>query len=183
MKKEVVKQTKSLFISAGHSFKDPGAYGNGYTEADIVLHFRDLVADALRDKVEFTKDGDRGQNLELIEAVRLAKTRDVAVEFHCNAFKDPRVGGVETLSADFHKPLGQRLCAAVSDELGIPYRGAKSEGDGAHSRLAFVRDGGGIILELFFLTNKKELMAFLPRQRYVANAVAKVLVDEVSHGA
>jgi N-acetylmuramoyl-L-alanine amidase len=31
----------SLFLSAGHSDSDPGAVGNGHTEADIVLAFRD----------------------------------------------------------------------------------------------------------------------------------------------
>ena len=37
----MILQTKSLFISAGHSAPDPGAVGNGHTEADIVLAFRD----------------------------------------------------------------------------------------------------------------------------------------------
>lgn len=56
---EALIQTKSLYISAGHSHSDPGAVGNGHTEADIVLEFRDLVADELRDKVAFAKDGER----------------------------------------------------------------------------------------------------------------------------
>jgi len=37
----MILQTKSLYISAGHSHSDPGAVGNGHTEADIVLAFRD----------------------------------------------------------------------------------------------------------------------------------------------
>lgn len=37
--------TKTLFISAGHSDKDPGAKGNGYREADTVLEFRDMLAE------------------------------------------------------------------------------------------------------------------------------------------
>lgn len=36
-------QSKTLFISAGHSRTDPGAVGNGHTEADVVLAFRDAV--------------------------------------------------------------------------------------------------------------------------------------------
>jgi hypothetical protein len=35
--------------------------GNGHAEADIVLEFRDLVADELREKVTFAKDGERGR--------------------------------------------------------------------------------------------------------------------------
>jgi len=56
-------QTKSLYIAAGHSHSDTGAVGNGHTEADIVLAFRDAMADELRNKVVFAKDGERGQNL------------------------------------------------------------------------------------------------------------------------
>ena len=52
-------QSKSLFISAGHSGADPGAVGNGHTEASIVLEFRDLLAEALRARgVEFSRDGE-----------------------------------------------------------------------------------------------------------------------------
>jgi N-acetylmuramoyl-L-alanine amidase len=50
------------FISAGHSASDPGAVGNGHTEADIVLGFRDAVADELEGKVVFDRDGQRGRN-------------------------------------------------------------------------------------------------------------------------
>ncbi len=44
----MILQTKSLFISAGHSDTDPGAAANGITEADIVLEFRDMVCEELR---------------------------------------------------------------------------------------------------------------------------------------
>jgi hypothetical protein len=40
---EKLMQTKTLFISAGHSDSDPGAVGNGHTEAGIVTQFRDLM--------------------------------------------------------------------------------------------------------------------------------------------
>jgi N-acetylmuramoyl-L-alanine amidase len=57
----VVIQARTLFISAGHSHSDPGAVGNGHTEADIVLAFRDTVADELEGKVVFDRDGQRGR--------------------------------------------------------------------------------------------------------------------------
>src|SRR5690554_4555945 len=104
--KYVTLQTRSLFISAGHSDTDPGAKGNGYSEADIVLELRDLVSDALRRRgVVFSKDGERGSNLPLRQAVQMARTFDVAVEFHCNSFSSPSATGVETLSSSKHFPL------------------------------------------------------------------------------
>ena len=179
IKNEVLKQTKSLFISAGHDDVKQGAYGNGYTEADIVLPFRDKLATALRDRVVFGKDGDSRQNLPLREAVQMAKVRDVAVEFHCNSYTDRRATGVETLSGPKHKALGERLCEEISRVLNIENRGAKGENAGPHSRLAFVRDGGGIIVEMFFITNPFDLKAYLKRKEVLVEAVARVLIDEV----
>ena len=175
-----VLQTKSLYISAGHSASDPGAVGNGHTETDIVLAFRDAVADELRDKVVFAKDGERGQNLPLRKAVQQASSHDVAVEFHCNAAASASATGVETLSHPDDYPLGQALCEAISDTLGIANRGAKGEASGQHSRLAFVSTGGGIIVELFFISNPDDVAAYFRHKRALAQAVARVLIDEVA---
>lgn len=171
-----ILQTKSLFISAGHSGSDPGAAANGVTEADIVLEFRDMLAEELRGKLSFNMDGSRGRNLPLRDAVKLAAAHDVAVEFHCNA-ASPRATGVETLSSERGFAIGYALCEAVSRVLDIPNRGAKPENSGQHSRLAFVSDGGGVILELFFLTSVSDLAAYQERKRALAAEVASVLVD------
>lgn len=171
-------QTETLFISAGHSDTDPGAVGHGHTEANIVLEFRDLLADYLRSKIVFAKDGEPGQNLPLRNAATLAAKHDIAVEFHCNAFNS-QATGVETLSAGAHYPLGNRLCEAIADTLGIPNRGAKGEGSGQHSRLAFISQGGGIIVELFFIDNKSDLAKYIANRRRLVQAVGDVLVDAV----
>lgn len=173
-----VLQTETLLISAGHSDTVPGATGHGYTEADIVLEFRDLLADYLRSKVVFAKDGEPGQNLPLRTAAALAAKHDVAIEFHCNAFNGTATG-VETLSRPEHYPLGNALCQAISETLGIPNRGAKPEGSGQHSRLAFA-SSGGIIVELFFIDNKKDLAKYIANRGRSVKAVGDVLVNAVS---
>lgn len=180
MKRKAVLQTETLMISAGHSNSDPGARGNGYAEADIVLEFRDLVADELRKRqVVFMKDGERGQNLPLSVAAGLAAKTDVAVEFHCNAFSSPAATGVETLSSPEHFKFGERLCQAVAKTLEINNRGAKPEASGQHSRLAFVSKGNGVILELFFITNPRDVAAYQARKERLAAAVAAVLIEEI----
>jgi len=176
--KNVTLQTRSLFISAGHSDTDPGATGNGFTEADVVLEFRDMLGDALRRRgIVFDKDGTPGCNLPLRDAVGAAKTHDIAVEFHCNAFSNPAASGVETLSERQHYSLGESICNAIAGVLGINNRGAKGEDSGQHSRLAFIRDGGGVIVELFFITNKSDLSTYLANKHRVVDAVADVLTD------
>lgn len=172
-------QRLSLFISAGHSDKDPGAAANGFTEAQVVLDFRDRLADYLREKIYFTKDGERGQNLPLTVAANEAVAHDLAVEFHCNAFTNPSATGVETLSDQEHYPLGNKLCLAISNALGIANRGAKGEGSGQHNRLAFIKRGKGIIVELFFLTNQTDLNSYIANIDACVEAVGDVLIEAV----
>lgn len=165
-----------IFISAGHSSKDPGATANGFTEAAIVTEFRDLVAFYLDQfDVPFIRDGKKGENLPLAEAVKMIPKKGVSVEFHLNAAASS-ASGVETLSAPKDYKLGAKLCDAISYRLGIKNRGAKPENSGQHSRLAFVQ-GGGLILELFFITNKTDLDSYQAVKWLLARDVAKILEE------
>lgn len=166
-----------IIITAGHSNTDPGAVNKEHTEAAIVTDFRNMVGHYLGEAgVKFATDGVGKENLPLRDAIKLIKPGCIAVEFHCNAHTNKSATGVETLSADKDKPLGAELCKAIADTLGIANRGAKSEGSGQHSRLGFVR-AGGIILELFFISNDAELNKYLEKKWLVAKAVAGVLIN------
>lgn len=166
-----------ILISAGHSNMDPGAVGNGYTEAQIVTEFRNLVAFYLRQAgVNFITDGEGNDNKPLRDAIELAKTATLAVEFHCNAFSNPAATGVETLSGYKDRKLGEQICKAISDVLDIANRGAKGESSGQHSRLGFVR-AGGIIVELFFISNPNDMAAYQEKKWLAAKAVAELLAE------
>lgn len=170
-----------IFVSAGHSNTDPGAVNKeGRREADIALDMRNMVAFYLRRDTNYriTTDGISMNNQPLRQAVKLVGKgkHDIAIEFHCNAFSSPNAKGVEALASTSDKELSKLLCKAVSEVLETPVRGSeggwKSEGSGQHSRLAFVR-AGGIILELFFITNPEELSKWDARKWMVAKAVAR----------
>lgn len=179
-----IMQSKSLFISAGHSDTDAGATathdGVLWTEANIVLEFRDLVAKHLIDRgVQFKKDGEFGQNLPLRDAIALAAEHDIAIEFHCNAFTNPNATGVETLSRGVDYPLGNRICEVIASTLGINNRGAKGESSGQHSRLGFISRGNGIIVELFFISNPNDLRKYLDNKEVLAERIADLLKEQV----
>lgn len=167
---------RKIVITAGHSNTDPGAVNGSVTEAHIVTDFRNMVAYYLREaKVDFATDGAQSDNCPLAKAIALIKPGDLAVEFHCNAAANPKATGVETLSGMKDKPTGAVLCQAVASTLNIANRGAKDEGSGQHSRLGFVR-AGGIILELFFISNPDDLRRYLDKKWLVAKAVAEKLI-------
>ena len=167
----------AVLISAGHSDSDPGAIAFGRREADIATEFRTILVKCLSDLgIQAETDGKGKDNLPLREAVKLAKGKDIAIEIHLNASGNATASGVETLSGPKDMQLGARLCAAVSQSLNIKNRGAKPENAGQHHRLAFVQ-AGGIILELFFLTNPNDLAAYDGRKWPLARAVAQVIED------
>lgn len=96
-----------------------------------------------------------------------------------NAAASKAAKGVEALSQGKDKVISQKLCKAVADVLGSPLRGDKgwkAENSGQHSRLAYVQHGG-IILELFFISNDAELQAWYDKKWLVAKAVAEVLIE------
>lgn len=170
---------RSVFLSAGHSNTDPGAGAFGRKEADIAVEFRNMVAFYLqREGVPHELDGRGTDNLPLREAVVKAKRHPIGVEFHCNAGV-PSASGVETLSAPDDMALGGRICAAIAGALQIRNRGAKPENAGQHHRLAFVQ-AGGIIVELFFITNRDDLAAYDARKWLAARDVAGVLIKAAS---
>lgn len=171
-----------ITVTAGHSNTDPGAVNGLFREADIAQEMRNMVALYLRNAgVDVRTDGEGKGNLPLREAIKLISGGKAAVEFHCNAFTKPTAGGCEALSQPKDRALSQRLCKAVSEVMGIPTRGGdggwKNEGSGQHSRLGYVRHGG-IILELFFITNPAELAVWQDKKWLVAKAVAEVLAQE-----
>ena len=170
-----------ITVTAGHSNKDPGAVNGLFREADIAQEMRNMVALYLRQKdIAVNTDGEGKGNLPLPAAIKLISGSKAAVEFHCNAFPKPTAGGCEALSQPKDRALSQRLCKAVSDVMGIPTRGTdggwKDEGSGQHSRLGYVRNGG-IILELFFISNPAELAVWQDKKWLVAKAVAEVLAE------
>lgn len=182
---------RSIFVSAGHSDTDPGAVTTQLVgcdalgrdirltrrEADIAVEFRNMVAFYLqRAGVPHELDGHGTQNLPLREAAARARRHPIGVEFHCNASDNPKATGVETLSAAKDSALGARICDAIAGALGIRNRGAKPENAGQHHRLAFVQ-AGGIIVELFFLSNPADLASYDARRWLAARAVAEVLIE------
>lgn len=170
---------KRIFLSAGHSDTDPGAVAFGRTESAIVSEFRDLVAAYLEAaKIPYARDRRAGGslNLPLKDAVKMIQAEDLAIEFHLNAASETATG-VETLSAPKDYAFCTKLCEVIANRLHIRNRGAKPENSGQHSRLAFVQ-AGGIICELFFLTNKSDLALYDASKEKLASDIADLLAAE-----
>lgn len=169
--------TKSIFISAGHSDTDPGAIGGGLQEADIAVEFRNMVSFYLSQAgIAHALDGSETENLPLTQAAELASKHDIALEFHCNAAESSAATGVEVLAAAEDMAFASQLSGTIAEALAIRDRGGKPEDSGQHKRLAFVQSGG-LVVELFFISNANDREQYAARKWLAAEAVAGVLID------
>lgn len=174
---------KIVTITAGHSDSDPGATNGLFREADIAADARNIIVYYLKTAgIQTRTDGEGFGNLPLPRAIQLIDGSVLAVEVHCNAFSDKKAGGTEALAAVKHKAICQKMCGAIATVMGIKTRGSdggwKSEGSGQHSRLGYVR-GGGIILELFFITNEAELAVWNAKKWLICKAIANEIIEYV----
>ncbi|TEU26091.1 N-acetylmuramoyl-L-alanine amidase [Alkanindiges illinoisensis] len=170
-----------IVLTAGHSLIDPGACNGKFTEAGIVREVRNGVTAILNSRgYKVINDGTGTDNQPLGKAAALVKQGKIAIEFHLNAATSKSATGVEALAQSKDKAICQKLCSALANVLDIPVRGGnggwKDEGSGQHSKLAYV-SAGGIILELFFISNDAELKKYFERKDQVFTAIADVLTE------
>lgn len=171
----------SIVLTAGHGGRDSGAVNGNITESHVATEMRNMVSFYLERKgLHVETDGEGHENLPLKKALRLISRSDLAIEFHCNSFYKPTAGGVEALAQPKDKTICKQLCDAVHRTMGIPVRGSqggyKAENSGQHTRLAYVRKGG-IILELFFISNPTELKKYQQKKWLIAKNIANVIYD------
>jgi N-acetylmuramoyl-L-alanine amidase len=126
--------------------------------------------------VKHEVDGKETENMPLSVAAKRARLHKVSVEFHCNASSNVTATGVEVLCAPKDNKRAAAICEAISKALGIRNRGVKPENSGQHHRLAFIQSGG-MIVELFFITNRSDLIAYDARKWVAAREVARCLLD------
>lgn len=173
-----------IVITAGHGGKDPGVVYENTKEADFCADMRNYVAYYLRNwGFNVVTDGDGRVNAPLVQAIQLAKTADVAIEFHLNAALNHQVYGIEVLTRDKNKGLAQGIAKAIQSVTDSKLRGEegfKPEDAGQHKRLGFV-SAGGLIVELEFLTCAYRFKKLNDSRWTVAKAIAECVKEYVEN--
>ena len=182
--------SKTIVITAGHGIRngriDSGAVAkDGTTEASIAVDMRGIIKYYLeRSGITVLTDGVGKENKSLADAVKLIGRGAVAVEIHTNASTNASSAaakGVEVLSLNKDKPLAQKIAAAIGGVTGFSLRGDKGwqpQSISPHGRLAYV-SGGGLIVELFFISNPTELAVYRDKRWLIGKAIARVLAEHV----
>ena len=174
-------------VTAGHSDVDPGAVSSYSNEESVAQEARNMLAAALRERGHTVRtDGDEDTNQSLNQAIRLIPGSAAAVELHCNAGPSSATG-VETIALPKDRQLAMALSRALSEALGLRLRGRDRDGwidqsDSARGRLGYI-NAGGLIVELFFLSNPSDCAAWEAYQDDAIEALADVLDDHAARRA
>lgn len=152
---------RKILISAGHSNLDPGACNGTITESGLVLDLRDRIINTIVAKqgvAGLYRDGKQGDNKTLKDAIAIAKSVDLAIEFHFNA-GSLSANGTEVLAKPAKKDIAKELAFIIQTSLGTKLRGDngwKLDTSGQHPRLGFC-EAGGLIVEIAFISNQQDL--------------------------
>lgn len=168
-------------VTAGHNWADPGAVAaTGEREEALMTELRDIVASKLRAADHAVRtDGGWRHNLPLANAIALIPGADAAVELHTNAAENPAATGVEVVSLPEQAPLARAVARRIARVLGLRLRGAGGwidQRQTARGRLGFVR-AGGLVVEVFFLSNPADLASYQRLKWMVATAIAEAMME------
>jgi hypothetical protein len=174
-----------IFISAGHFTGDSGAPSVlGTKEADEMIRTRDFLIQELESRGLTRDQGffSVPDTIDLSPSINWINGRsrsgDIAVELHGNS-ASASARGAESYYVDGNnqrKSDAEKLVnALVAAVPGLRNRGAKSDNQSQHPRLAFCRDVDipSVLIELCFLSSRED-MDLLTNQR---DKFAKGLAD------
>jgi len=186
----------TIILDPGHGMAnrragrfDPGAVSAGVREADIAMDYANAI---------------RGELLAM-GGVRVVRTRidhrdptpigvraDIARQYngrimlsiHCNSATPQATGAECFFRGDANRQFAAALSAATADAMAIRDRGAKTEDQSQHGRLAIMAFQPCFLLELGFLTNERDRAAMLDGEirRKLAKTLAAMLRERVISG-
>lgn len=170
-----------IWIDAGHGADnviagkyDPGAVGNGHTEADTVLTValsgRWILEMEFGIETWLTRDDDRDSSYvgsRAAHAMQAGCTHGIAL--HMNASASAKATGTEAFYRDAADAVwAKEARAAALTAFELRDRGLKSEGQSQHPSLAVMDFKPPMtLLELGFITNKTDLSRILDRDRRI----------------
>jgi N-acetylmuramoyl-L-alanine amidase len=166
-----------ILIIAGHGGIDRGAIGiDGTTERDLVTSFAKKI------QGKNIKHIGVYEELSLIQKINKANDfskEDILISIHANS-ANPKAQGVEVWhhqTDSESKTLAQLVANQISNDTGLKNRGIKNEIKNKHKRLGILHDTKptSILLELGFISNKRDLYVLKNQQEKIANALIKAM--------
>jgi len=181
----MIKQTRPLFISAGHSNtpgRDQGAPGVKETEGLITARIRNKVVTRLR-SLGYTvyRDIDNSvtsQTVAYVKSLLLPKNA-LVVDIHCNSSENKEASRTEAVIPNkytqFEMIAATRLITAMSNATGIRKGRVLLESQTYVKKLLWMTiDAENVLLELGFISNPSDYNKIITNEE----ALVVMLTDE-----
>jgi len=160
---------------------DPGAVASGIREADIVMDWANVLREILlerghrvvRTRIDHKDPASIGQRAKIAKQYQ----GDVMLSLHCNA-ANGKANGTETFYRGInHKAKAESITAAVCKALGTRNRGAKTESQSQHARLAVMSFQPCFLLEIGFIDHPGDRAKMIDPayRRQACNAIASII--------
>nr|WP_226894908.1 N-acetylmuramoyl-L-alanine amidase [Luteolibacter marinus] len=165
---------------------DPGAVAAGVREADIAMEWTNELRSILRaaghrvvrTRIDHHDPAPVGKRAGIARQYR----GDVMVSFHCNA-ADGRANGTETFYRGAeNRAMASALNEAVVEALGTRSRGARTERESQHARLAIMAFQPCFLIELGFIDHDGDRAKLLDAdlRRRACEAIARELLSSTA---
>ena len=163
-----MKQSRQIFITAGHRGGSSGANANGYSEAELAIKLRDALTYQLSQKgIVAINDEDKDTLSDVVAKINKTCTdRDICVDIHFNSFSNPSAQGTEVLIPTSYSNLELELAEdtlnVICKTIGTKNRGVKREGSSQYKRLAMLSGikCNSILIEICFLSNISDMFKY-----------------------
>jgi len=170
-----------VFPSAGHNIKDPGAVYNGRKEAQEMMCLRDLVVGFLNQRNHSNIPDLDSETASQHQSRIKTGNGSVVCEFHLNAASNVTATGTEAVISDSatanSKQMAIELTDATARILGIRNRGVIAESKTPRKKIGIVNKvGTSVLLEVCFLSNVSDMLAFDIHKVELAKAIAEILI-------
>jgi N-acetylmuramoyl-L-alanine amidase len=160
---------------------DPGAVASGIREADVVMDWANVLREILlerghrvvRTRIDHKDPASIGQRAKIAKQYH----GDVMLSLHCNA-ANGKANGTETFYRGInHKAKAESITAAVCKSLGTRNRGAKTESQSQHARLAVMSFQPCFLLEIGFIDHPGDRAKMIDPayRRQACNAIASII--------
>lgn len=180
----------TIILDPGHGMSnkkagvfDPGAVSAGVREADIVMDWANELRGILmaaghrviRTRVDHKDPAPIGKRAGIARQCG----GEIMVSLHCNA-ANGKAHGTETFyRGTANRAKASALNSAVVNALGTRDRGAKTEDQSQHARLAVMAFQPCFLIELGFIDHPDDRAAMLDpvRRRKACEAIASVILS------
>lgn len=166
-----------VYPSAGHHDKDPGAVYNGVKEADKTKELRNLISKYLGAH-KHIMDRDWETNREHQNRIKPGSS-SVLADHHFDASTNTTASGVGVFVANNasvnSKTMAKEVVDGLSELIGIPNRGVRTESQSGRGRIGILHLGAGIsiLVEVCFISNPCDMAKYEVNKEKVAKFLAE----------